>query len=98
MIAISNTGLLPSMAGLSSDHSPIAFITSFNLLSPRTEARSPSRILWSCNPRLSFRIAWFRLFRFRSPLLSESRLFSLPLGTEMVHFPRFASYAYEFSV
>ena len=82
----------------SADHSPIAFITSFNLLSPRTEARSPSRILWSCNPRLSFRIAWFRLFRFRSPLLSESRLFSIPLGTEMVHFPRFASYAYEFSV
>src|SRR5204863_5009785 len=46
---------------------------------------------WSCNPRLSFRIAWFRLFRFRSPLLAESRLFSLPPGTEMVHFPGFAS-------
>jgi hypothetical protein len=98
MIAISNTGLLPSMAGLSSDHSPIAFITSFNLLSPRTGVRRPSGLLWSCNPRFSFRITWFRLFRFRSPLLSESRLFSLPLGTEIVHFPRFASYAYEFSV
>ena len=32
----------------------------------------------------------FRLFRFRSPLLPESRLFSLPGGTEMVHFPPFA--------
>ena len=32
----------------------------------------------------------FRLFRFRSPLLPESRLFSLPRGTEMVHFPPFA--------
>ena len=32
----------------------------------------------------------FRLFPFRSPLLRESRLFSLPRGTEMVHFPRFA--------
>ena len=53
-------------------------------------------ILWSCNPRLSFRIAWFRLFRVRSPLLSESRLFSSPLGTEMVHFPRFASPPYGF--
>ena len=41
-------------------------------------------------PRLSFRIIWFRLFRFRSPLLSESRLFSFPPGTEMVHFPGFA--------
>ena len=34
---------------------------------------------------------WFRLVRFRSPLLPESLLFSLPRGTEMVHFPRFAS-------
>ena len=30
---------------------------------------------------------WFGLFRFRSPLLTESRLFSLPVGTEMFHFP-----------
>src|ERR1700693_5772194 len=33
---------------------------------------------------------WFGLFRFRSPLLSESRLISLPPGTEMVHFPGLA--------
>ena len=32
----------------------------------------------------------FRLFPFRSPLLRESRLLSLPGGTEMVHFPPFA--------
>jgi hypothetical protein len=31
----------------------------------------------------------FSLIRFRSPLLSESRLFSLPAGTEMFHFPAF---------
>ena len=31
----------------------------------------------------------FSLFRFRSPLLSESLLFSLPVGTEMFHFPTF---------
>jgi hypothetical protein len=31
----------------------------------------------------------FSLFRFRSPLLTESRLFSLPTGTEMFHFPAF---------
>jgi hypothetical protein len=30
---------------------------------------------------------WFRLFRVRSPLLTESLLFSFPSGTEMVHFP-----------
>jgi hypothetical protein len=31
----------------------------------------------------------FSLLRFRSPLLSESQLFSLPMGTEMFHFPTF---------
>jgi hypothetical protein len=31
----------------------------------------------------------FSLFRFRSPLLTESQLFSLPTGTEMFHFPAF---------
>jgi hypothetical protein len=31
----------------------------------------------------------FSLFRFRSPLLPESLLFSLPVGTEMFHFPTF---------
>ena len=29
----------------------------------------------------------FRLFPFRSPLLWESLLFSIPAGTEMFHFP-----------
>ena len=38
----------------------------------------------------------FGLFPVRSPLLGESRLLSLPLGTEMVHFPRFASSPYGF--
>jgi hypothetical protein len=31
----------------------------------------------------------FSLFRFRSPLLTESRLLSLPVGNEMFHFPTF---------
>ena len=34
---------------------------------------------------------WFRLFPFRSPLLGESRLISIPAGTEMFHFPAWAS-------
>ena len=41
--------------------------------------------------------AGFGLIRVRSPLLSESLLFSLPPGTEMVHFPGLAFSAYEFS-
>jgi hypothetical protein len=35
----------------------------------------------------------FSLLRFRSPLLSESQLFSLPMGTEMFHFPTFPPHA-----
>ena len=35
--------------------------------------------------------------RVRSPLLAESLLFSLPAGTEMVHFPALSSTAYVFS-
>ena len=36
------------------------------------------------------------LFRVRSPLLTESRLMSFPPGTEMFHFPGFASLPYVF--
>jgi hypothetical protein len=35
----------------------------------------------------------FGLIRFRSPLLTESRLFSLPVGNEMFHFPTFPPHA-----
>lgn len=35
----------------------------------------------------------FSLFQFRSPLLPESLLFSLPVGTEMFHFPTFPPHA-----
>ena len=38
----------------------------------------------------------FSLLRFRSPLLTESLLFSLPVGTEMFHFPTFPPTPYEF--
>ena len=39
----------------------------------------------------------FGLFRVRSPLLTESQLISTPEGTEMFHFPSFASLTYVFS-
>ena len=38
----------------------------------------------------------FRLFPVRSPLLGESRLLSVPPGTEMVHFPGLATPPYGF--
>ena len=40
----------------------------------------------------------WRLLPVRSPLLRESRLISFPRGTEMFHFPPFASHTYVFSM
>ena len=40
-------------------------------------------------PLTGLTCARFSLLRFRSPLLTESHLFSLPTGTEMFHFPAF---------
>ena len=45
---------------------------------------------------LELTCARFGLFPVRSPLLGESRLLSFPPGTEMVHFPGFASSPYGF--
>ena len=39
----------------------------------------------------------FGLFPVRSPLLGESRLISVPEGTEMFQFPTFASAGYVFT-
>ena len=41
-----------------------------------------------CNARRLSHMERFSLIRVRSPLLTESLLFSLPAGTEMFHFPR----------
>ena len=62
------------------------------LLTLRSFCRSSCAALQphTCNAgRLTH--AWFRLFRVRSPLLAESLLMSLPEGTEMFHFPSFAT-------
>src|SRR5438034_8294889 len=47
-------------------------------------------LLSTLQPRLHPKVNRFRLLRFRSPLLSQSRFLSFPPGTEMVHFPGFA--------
>ena len=54
--------------------------------------------LWPAFPDPSdkFDAKTCRLFRFRSPLLSESRLMSFPRATEMFQFTRFASHDYVF--
>jgi hypothetical protein len=63
-----------------------------NLLIDNSPALRPDR---PYNPTVQAR--WFGLFRVRSPLLAESLLFSLPGGTEMVHFPPLPSPTYVFS-
>src|SRR5262245_49791929 len=50
----------------------------------------PLKAGWPYNPLVHAR--GFGLFRVRSPLLAESLLFSLPVGTEMVHFPTLSSH------
>ena len=56
-------------------------------------AESGPRHHISC--RLLYRIR-FALFRFRSPLLTESRLLSPPSGTKMLQFPEYPIVANEF--
>ena len=50
----------------------------------------------SCNPRQVSHTTGLATIRFRSPLLTESLLFSLPAGTEMFHFPAFPPAPYVF--
>ena len=54
--------------------------------------------LWPAFPSRSVKSCAItnRLLRFRSPLLSESRLMSFPRATEMFQFTRFASHDYVF--
>ena len=55
---------------------------------PDRSANGRSGNVSARNPREQ--APWFGLFRFRSPLLTESRLISFPAGTEMFQFPAFA--------
>jgi hypothetical protein len=47
-------------------------------------------------PRIT-EVTRFGLLRFRSPLLAESRLISLPEGTKMFQFPSFPTARYVFT-
>ena len=82
---VSPTGLSPSVAR----HSRTCSTT---LLFCNSSALRPDR---PYNPTEQAR--WFGLFRVRSPLLAESLLISVPVGTEMVHFPTLPSRTYGFS-
>ena len=90
---VSSTGVLPSVPALSHGlRLRTTFLTLCSLRQNRREdPTTPHRQhLASITP------LWFGLFRVRSPLLTESLLFSLPVGTEMFHFPTFPPLPYVF--
>ena len=58
---------------------------------PDSSARVLCAMAWSYYPDAALLQRRFGLFPGRSPLLGESLLFSLPRGTKMFQFPRFAS-------
>ena len=81
---ISNTGLSPSPA----HRSKWFFYSSTLTLTVRqNDTACPTTPTMQPLPGITH--DRFSLFRFRSPLLPESLLFSLPVGTEMFHFPTF---------
>ena len=80
---VSSTGLAPSMTGLSRPFDYIAFYCCWSA----DQLKSPATPIMQPLPGITH--DRFGLFRFRSPLLTESLLFSLPVGTEMFHFPTF---------
>ena len=85
-VDVSATGVLPSTPDLSHVlrlHQ--RFLTC--LTAGRLQKRTPTTP--TTQPLPGITRDWFGLIRFRSPLLPESRLFSLPAGTEMFHFPAF---------
>lgn len=80
------TGLSPSTAGRSR---PLQLTRTFLTVARlgRIEKVSPTTPYTQPLPGIT--CIGFSLIRFRSPLLTESLLFSLPVGTEMFHFPTF---------
>ena len=81
---ISTTGLSPSVVSLSK---LFVYIVPVTLVDRQIDTRGPTTPTMQRLPAITH--DRFGLFRFRSPLLTESRLFSFPVGTEMFHFPTF---------
>ena len=74
-------GQLPiSPTGLSPSMVGLPRPFGYRLLIPLWGPTTPDTLAW----------IWFGLVPVRSPLLRESRLISLPPGTEMFHFPGLA--------
>jgi hypothetical protein len=89
-VNISATGVLPSTPGLS--HA-LRLHQRFITHRPAGRPIKPTPTTPTTQPLPGITHDWFSLIQFRSPLLPESRLFSLPAGTEMFHFPAFPPHA-----
>ena len=94
-VEFSSTGLSPS-----TDRPSQATSTNTNGLSlspwPADQRRNAPQHR-THNPRRVSHVHGLAILRFRSPLLTESHLFSLPTGTEMFHFPAFPPDGYIFT-
>lgn len=86
----SSTGLSPSTVG---HPRPIRLTHSFLTVAHHGSDEKVDPTTPRTQRSLTITRSWFSLFRFRSPLLTESLLFSLPVGTEMFHFPTFPPHA-----
>jgi hypothetical protein len=89
---VSPRGLHPVSPAIP-DRSATKSVSYSPTLLPQREVR-PCNTLDTTPAGLTYRR--FGLFPVRSPLLGESRLLSVPPGTEMVHFPGLATPPYEF--
>ena len=83
--SITVTGLTPSTAGLSRPFTYTSTHTSPVRQNQDNKSHNPAH----ATPAGYHTWKRFSLIRVRSPLLTESLLFSLPAGTEMFHFPAF---------
>ncbi len=80
----SRTGVSPSTLALSR-RLPLTTTLSHSLPGRQPRPVSPTTPHQQRLPAIT--LVRFSLIRFRSPLLTESQLFSSPTGTEMFHFP-----------
>ena len=81
----SRTGLSPSTAG----HPKPLPLTALTLRTQLADHAHVNPTTPHTQPLPGITRMRFSLIRVRSPLLTESQLFSLPTGTEMFHFPAF---------
>jgi hypothetical protein len=90
-VMFSRTGLSPTTAAhprnvpLTPHNRPSEIRQNPYVTTPQPRIRNPCRVSHEHG---------LATIRFRSPLLTESQLFSLPVGTEMFHFPTFPPHTY----